>query len=144
MILDMGPHWFDWGLTATASAWQTFVLAYLTAVVILFVGRSFFTGAWAALKHRSANMDTLVALGAGVAYAYALGITLMRLAGSATEAHVYFESAAMIITLIAVGKWLEARAKGKAGEAIEALLDLAPQRATVLRGDLWVEIPVAE
>lgn len=144
MILDMGPHWFEWGLTPTASTWQTVVLAYLTAVVVFYVGRSFFEGAWAALKHGSSNMDTLVALGTGVAFVYSLVITLMKLAGSTTDAHVYFESAAMILTLIAVGKWLEARAKGKAGEAIEALLDLAPQRATVKRGDQWLEIAVAE
>ncbi|MBA2663784.1 MAG: heavy metal translocating P-type ATPase [Bradymonadaceae bacterium] len=144
MVLDMGPMWFDWQMNPTADIWRMIVLAYLTGVVLVYVGRGFFEGALKAARHGSLNMDSLVSLGAGTAYVFSLVVTVLLILGIHATHHVYFESAAMILTLISVGKWLEARAKGKAGEAIEALLDLAPQQATVLRDGQWVDIAASE
>jgi len=94
----------------------------LTTPVLGWAGREFFTGAWAAVRQRSADMNVLVALGTGSAYLYSLAATV---APHALHAHhAYFESAAVIITLILFGRWLEARAKSRTGAAIEKLLSL--------------------
>ena len=143
MALEMGPMWLDWGEpTVAAENTRLGLLIYLTGIVVVYVGQGFFVGAWKALKGFHFNMDSLVALGGGSAFAYSTVVSLMMIFGTDFHAHPYFESAAMIISLIALGKWLEARAKGKAGEAIESLLDLAAQKARIQRGDDWIEVDV--
>ncbi|RDV38488.1 heavy metal translocating P-type ATPase [Bradymonadaceae bacterium TMQ3] len=144
MLLDMGPMWLDWQANFAAEATRLITLIYLTGVVIAYVGQGFFKGAFAAARHGAVNMDTLVALGAGTAYVFSTIISVLYIAGAVAHAHPYFESAAMILTLIGLGKWLEARAKGKAGEAIEALLDLGAKQAFVQRDDQWTAVDVAE
>lgn len=144
MALDMVPMYFDWQANHLAESTRLAVLIYLTGLVCAYVGQAFFTGAYKAIKRFHFNMDTLVSLGAGTAFVYSTIVSVMYMAHVHVHAHPYFESAAMIITLIALGKWLEARAKGKAGEAIAALLDLAAQSAHVRQGDEWVEIPASE
>ncbi|HET6361387.1 MAG TPA: heavy metal translocating P-type ATPase [Gemmatimonadota bacterium] len=123
--------------------WLQLVLA---TPILAFSGRHFFVGAWKGLRHRSADMNTLVATGTGAAYAYSAVATLapevFRSAG--IEPHVYFEAAATIVTLILLGTWLEVRAKGRTGEAIRALLGLQPDTARLRRGGVEVEVPVAE
>lgn len=141
IIMQMGPDMFGISLEAGADAGRVGLLAYLTFLVLGFTGRPFFKGAWASAKHGSASMDTLVALGAGVAFLYSLGVWIAGFWG--VSGAVYFESAAMIVTLIGVGKWLESRARGKAGDAIEALLELGAATARVRRGERFEEIPVA-
>ena len=111
----------------------------LATPVQFYSGRDYYVHAWKALKARTANMDTLIAMGSSVAYLYSLILLISGAAG-----HVYFETAALIITLILVGKYLEARAKSQTGAAIRALVGLQPKTARVLRGTQEVDVPVAE
>jgi len=127
----------------TLPPWLQLVLA---TPILAYSGRHFFVGAWKGVKHRSADMNTLVATGTGAAYAYSAAATLapdvFRSAG--IEPHVYFEAAATIVTLILLGAWLEVRAKGRTGEAIRELLGLQPEAARVRRGGVEVEVPVEQ
>ena len=110
----------------------------LTLPVIFYAGASFYTDAWTAALHRAANMNTLIALGTGAAFLYSLWETVSG------GHNVYFESAAVIITLILLGRTLEARARGRASEAIRRLMDLQPPVAHVIRNGTEVEIPVED
>lgn len=110
----------------------------LATVVVFGAGSEFFTGALRQLRFFRANMDTLVAMGSGAAYAYsALGL----LGGSG---ELYFESASMIVTLVLLGRYLEIRARERANKAIEKLASLAPSTATCLRGGKEVVVQVSE
>jgi P-type Cu+ transporter len=141
LVLQMGPMWFELALSAAAEAWRLGLLAYLTTVVFAYVGKPYLVGAVKSIRHGRANMDTLIAMGSSAAWGFSMVIAAAALLGTTLAGgEVYFDGAAMILTLISIGKWLEARAKGKAGEAIEALLDLAASTARVRRGDEWVEI----
>jgi Cu+-exporting ATPase len=111
----------------------------LATPVQFYSGRDFYVGAWKALKARTANMDSLIAIGSSAAYFYSVALLAFNMIG-----HVYFETAAVIITLILVGKYLEARAKSQTGAAIKALIGLQPKTARVLRGGVEVDVPVAE
>ncbi|HMR64209.1 MAG TPA: heavy metal translocating P-type ATPase, partial [Anaerolineae bacterium] len=119
--------------------WINVTLLALTSPVMIYTGRDYFTGAWRSLRSGTANMDLLVALGAGVTFAYSTIATLGWL-----NAPTYFETAAMIITLIKVGKVLEARAKGQAGAAIKTLIGLQAKTARIEREGLEVEVPVEQ
>ncbi len=110
----------------------------LTLPVVFYAGAPFYTGAWNALRHRAANMNTLVALGTGTAFLYSLVETLRG------GHQVYFEAAAVIIALILLGRMLEARARGRASEAIRRLMDLQPPTARLLRDGAEIEVPVEE
>ena len=115
-------------------------LFLLLAIPVQFYsGRDFYVHAWKALKARTANMDTLIALGSSAAFFYSTALLAFNLSG-----HVYFETAAVIIVLILVGKYLEARAKSQTGAAIRALIGLQPKTARVLRGGVEVEAPLSE
>jgi Cu+-exporting ATPase len=122
------------------------LLFLLTGVVILWAGREFFTGAWNQLKRRSSDMNTLVAVGTGTAFLYSAIVTfrpdLFRF--DASEPPVYYDTAAMIITLILLGRFLEARAKHHTSDAIRKLMDLSPKTGRVLRQGREVEIPFGE
>jgi Cu+-exporting ATPase len=109
----------------------------LATLVQFFIGARFYTGAWKALRARIGNMDLLVALGTSAAYFYSLYLLLVRPAGTP----LYFDSAAVVIALVTVGKWLEARAKRSTTAQIRALMSLRPERARVARGGEEVEIP---
>ncbi len=111
----------------------------LATPVQFYSGRDFYIHAWKALRARTANMDTLIAMGSSVAYLYSLFLLL-----SGGSGHVYFETAALIITLILVGKYLEARAKSQTSAAIKTLIGLQPKTARVVRGGQELDIPVAE
>jgi P-type Cu+ transporter len=119
--------WFDWLLLALATPVQ------------FYVGAQYYVSAYKALRNGSANMDVLIALGSSVAYFYSILILLGVLSG-----HVYLETAAVIITLIRLGKYLEARAKGKTGDAIRKLLNLQPDKARIKRGNEVVEVKADE
>ncbi len=118
----------------------------LTAAVMAINARVFLRGVQGAL-HRAPNMDTLVSLGSMAAFGYST-YTLFCMTSAATPAHflhdLYFESAAMILTLITLGKLLEARAKGHTTDALKSLMKLAPQTATVRRDGMDVTVPIAE
>jgi Cu+-exporting ATPase len=119
--------WFDWLLFALATPVQ------------FYVGRQYYVGAYKALRNGAANMDVLIAMGSSAAYFYSLPILFGWLTG-----HVYFETAAVIITLIVLGKFLEARAKGRTSEAIKKLMGLRPKMARVRRDGLEADVPVDE
>lgn len=136
--------------------WLQFLL---TTPILLYSGRQFFTGAWGALRHRAADMNTLIALGTGAAYGFSVISTFFpqlvvgtpaHAGGHATGAHagaaapVYFEAAAVIIALILVGRLLEARAKARTGDAIRRLMGLQARTARVVRHGREMEIPVEE
>jgi P-type Cu+ transporter len=108
----------------------------LTTPVVFYAGAPFYQGAWNALRHRSANMNTLIALGTGAAFLDSLAVTVRG--GHA----VYYEAAAVIVTLILLGRVLEARARGKASEAIRHLRELQPKTARVVRGGAEQDIPI--
>ena len=123
------------------------VIQMAIAGVILVVNRKFFISGFRAVLNLSPNMDTLVALGSGVSYFYSIYVVLMML-GAEHSGHylhqLYFESAAMILTLITVGKMLESRAKGKTTDAIQSLISLAPKTATVIRDGVEQTILASE
>lgn len=115
----------------------------LTSVVLFYAGLEFFKNAALALKNVSANMDTLVALGTGAAYLYSSIVTFWpELVGN--MGHVYYETAAVIITLILLGRFLEAKAKGRAGEAIQSLMHMQAKKARILRDGDEVEVELDE
>jgi Cu+-exporting ATPase len=111
----------------------------LATPVQFYAGRDFYVHAWKALKARTANMDTLIALGTSAAYFYSLWLLLAGMTG-----HVYFETAAVIIALVLVGKFMEARAKSQTSAAIKALMGLQARTARVLRGGVEADIPLAQ
>lgn len=110
----------------------------LTLPVIFYAGAPFYIAAWTALRHRSANMNTLISLGTGAAFLYSLYETVRG------GAAVYYEAAAVIVALVLLGRTLEAGARGRASEAIRRLIDLQPRTARILRGGAEVEIGVDE
>lgn len=115
------------------------VLLALATPVQFIVGRQYYIGAYKALKNGSANMDVLIALGSSVAYLYSIPIALGLLAG-----HSYFETSAVIITLVKLGKYLEARAKGQTSSAIQKLLSLRVKTARIVREGREEEIPLKD
>jgi Cu+-exporting ATPase len=117
---------------------MTWIQLTLTAPVVFFAGAPFYKGAWTALRHRSANMNTLIALGTGAAFLYSLAVTI----GGGRQ--VYYEAAAVIVTLILLGRVLEARARGKASEAIRRLRELQPKTARVVRDGAELDIPIEQ
>jgi Cu+-exporting ATPase len=117
--------------------WVSWVMLLLATPVQFYVGWQYYVGAYKALRNGSANMDVLIAMGSSVAYFYSIVITLGLLGG-----HVYYETAAVIITLIRLGKFLEARAKGRTSEAIKKLMGLRAKTARVVRDGQEMEVPV--
>jgi Cu+-exporting ATPase len=115
------------GMSMPTARWLYWLQFALTTPVVFWSGGTFFTKAWRLAKQRTANMDTLIALGVGSAYGYSLPGLFRR------RGHIYFEAGAAIITFVLLGRFLEEQAKGKAGEAIRKLVDLQPQTATLIR-----------
>jgi Cu+-exporting ATPase len=138
-LLSMGR---DFGLLGAWShaLWVNWAFWALATPVQFYTGWDYYTGGWKSLKNRSANMDVLVAMGSSVAYFYSLAVLLYPALGS----HVYFETSAVIITLIKLGKMLEARAKGKTGNAIRKLMGLRPKTATIIRDGKEAEVSLKE
>jgi P-type Cu+ transporter len=121
---ELLPRWLQLALATPVQFW---------------IGRRFYVGGWKALRGGGANMDVLVALGTSMAYGLSAVVTLLGL----HQQHVYFEASAVIITLVLMGKLLEARAKLRTSAAIEALVRLQPKTARVERDGALVEVPVA-
>src|SRR3989344_5303265 len=116
------------------------ILFLLTIPVQVYVGYRFYTGTLIALKNKSANMDSLIAIGTSSAFIYSSLVTFLPSFFQSNE--VYFDTAAIIITFIILGKWLEAKAKGKASEAIKKLIGLQPKTARVIRNGKQIQIPI--
>lgn len=126
--------------------WANWLLCALATPVIFWCGRQFFVLAGKALRHASTTMDTLIAMGSGAAWAYST-YSLFRHQGHGhvQSEHIYFETGAVIVTLILVGRYLEARAKTRMGDSIRKLMDLAPKTATLVGEDgLERELPVKD
>ena len=141
------PHWFDGNHVAMG------LNQLLLAGIVMVINQKFFNSGFKGLLHRAPNMDTLVALGSSASFlwsTYALfAMTRAQVDGNDTLVmhymmELYFESAAMILTLITVGKMLEARSKGKTTDALKSLMKLAPQTATLLREGAEVTVPIAQ
>lgn len=126
--------------------WLMPVIFVVATAVQWWAGKDFYASAWAAAKHRSTNMNTLVALGTGVAWGYSTFITLWpALAERAgLPLHVYYETSLIIIALVLAGKWMEARAKKATAAAVTALVGLAPKTARVVRHGAEVDVPVED
>lgn len=120
-----------------AQPWFNWLMLALALPVQFYVGWQYYVGAFKALRNQSANMDVLIVMGTSAAFLYSLPITFGLLMG-----HVYYETAAVIITLIRLGKFLEARAKGRTSEAIKKLMGLRAKTARVVRNGTEVEVPV--
>jgi Cu+-exporting ATPase len=139
----MQPHWFPF-----LPEWlhNGYFLWALASVVQFWVGWQFYATAWSALKHGTTTMNTLVAMGSSAAYIYSvLGVLFPAFfEHQGLGEPMYFDSAAFIITLILLGRLLEARAKGQTGAAIKALIGLQPKTARVVRAGVESDVPVAQ
>ena len=124
--------------------WLNPGLLFLATPVQFWAGRRFYRGAWGALKHGQANMNTLVVMGTTAAYLYSAVAALAPGLFAAGRADVYFDTSALIITLILLGRLLEARAKGRTNEAIKKLAGLQAKTARVVRGGEEVDVPVED
>ena len=140
MVLMYVPLYID------TMDWLMPTIFVVATVVQFWAGRSIYASAWAAAKHHSTNMTTLVSLGTGVAYGYSTFVTLWPGLAEAwgLPLHVYYETSLVIIALVLAGKWMEARAKRATAAAVKALLSLAPPTARVVRNGLDVDVPLEE
>ncbi|MBS4210625.1 heavy metal translocating P-type ATPase [Bacillus sp. FJAT-50079] len=116
----------------------------LATPVQFYIGKQFYVGAYKALKNKSANMDVLVALGTSAAYFYSVYLAIMSIGKETSFIHLYFETSAVLITLIILGKLFEAKAKGRSSEAIKKLIGLQAKTATAIRNRMEIEIPLEE
>ncbi|MCB1352754.1 MAG: copper-translocating P-type ATPase [Rhodobacteraceae bacterium] len=147
-VIEMGGHMVPALHHALAGAFGAFgvnlILFLLTTAVLFGPGRVFFTKGLPALFRGAPEMNSLVALGAGAAWAYSSVATFAPGLLPAGTAHVYYESAALIVTLILVGRYLEARARGRTGQAIEKLVGLQPRTARRVVDGREIEVPIEE
>ncbi len=125
------------GMSTAPAPWTNWLMLALALPIQFYVGWQYYVGAFKALRNKSANMDVLIVMGTSAAFFYSLPVTLGLLAG-----HVYYETAAVIITLIRLGKFLEARAKGRTSEAIKKLMGLRAKTARIIRDGGETEVPV--
>ncbi|GGJ67587.1 heavy metal translocating P-type ATPase [Deinococcus aquiradiocola] len=145
LLLAMLPMLFmpaEMWLTAHLGAGLNVLMLALAVPVQFGPGRRFYRQGWAALRHRSPDMNTLVMIGTTAAFAYSVLVTLAPGFFQAGTAHVYFEASAVVITLVLLGKYLEALAKGRSGDAMKSLLGLQVRTARVLRAGTETEVPV--
>ena len=135
----------DFGMLGTWSdaLWGNWLMFALAVPVQFYVGWDYYTGGFKALRNGAANMDVLVAMGSSAAFFYSVPVTVaLTLGSTALGSHVYFETAAVIITLIKLGKLLEVRAKNRAGAAIKELMELQAKTARVIRNGEEIDIPI--
>ncbi|MCX6578146.1 MAG: heavy metal translocating P-type ATPase, partial [Candidatus Aminicenantes bacterium] len=143
IFIGSSPHFFPW----IPSLLNNYVLLWaLTTPVQFWIGGQFYRGAWGAFKHRNADMNTLIAVGTSAAYLYSVAATVVPsfFKAGGLMPDVYFDTSAVIITLILFGRMLEARAKGQTSEAIKKLIGLQPKTARVIREGREMDIPVKD
>ncbi|NGZ67735.1 copper-translocating P-type ATPase [Vibrio aestuarianus subsp. cardii] len=147
--LMLGIPLMGWGVAggnmmiqSTLDQWLWTVIGLLCFGLLATAGRQFFSNAWLALRHRRATMDTLVALGTGSAWVYSMLVIIAPNWFPLASRHVYFEASAMIIGLISLGHYIEARAKAKTTQSLQALINLQPQQATLItaQGDKTIDV----
>ena len=155
MYFSMGVHMagFPVPIALQGNHVALALLQMILSAIVMVINQKFFISGWKGLIHRAPNMDTLVAMGSGVSFAWSVYV-LFRMAGAQFRGdmpgvmdgmnQLYFESAAMILTLITVGKMLEARSKGRTTDALKSLMKLAPQTAVLLRDGAEVTVPIAQ
>ncbi|MFY2738057.1 copper-exporting P-type ATPase CopA [Pseudocitrobacter faecalis] len=131
-------------MVTDANRSQWLVIGLVTLAVMVFAGGHFYSSAWKSLKNGTATMDTLVALGTGVAWLYSMSVNLWPQWFPMEARHLYYEASAMIIGLINLGHMLEARARQRSSKALEKLLDLTPPSARVVTEDGEKTVPLAE
>ena len=137
----------DFGLLGmwAHQTWAVWFMFLLATPVQFYVGRDYYVGAYKSLRNGAANMDVLIAMGSSVAYFYSIAVAVgLTLGNTIIGDHVYFETAAIIIVLIKLGKVLEVRAKGQTSEAIKKLMGLRAKTARVVRNGEEVDIPVEQ
>lgn len=155
MYFSMGHTMWGWPLPSFFNENHVAMglVQLLLTMIIMVIHRKFFINGWKGLVHRSPNMDTLVALGAGASFVYSLyalfAMTDAQVNGGSDAAmhwmhEFYFESAAMILTLITIGKTLEAYSKGKTTDALKGLMQLAPKTAVILRDGEEITVPIEQ
>ena len=152
MYFSMGHTMWGWPVPAffDGNHLALGLLQMILAAIVMIINQKFFINGFRGLIHRAPNMDTLVAMGSAASFGWSVYVLFaMTAAGDTQTMHtymhdLYFESAAMILTLITVGKMLEARSKGKTTDALKSLMKLAPQTAIVERGGIETEIPVSQ
>jgi Cu+-exporting ATPase len=132
----------DFGLIGMWShaSWVNWLFWALATPVQFYTGWDYYVNGFKSLRNKSANMDVLVAMGSSVAYFYSLALLIFPILGQ----HVYFETSAVIITLIKLGKMLESRTKGRTGGAIRKLIGLRPKTATIIENEAEKEVPIAQ
>ncbi|WP_347455152.1 heavy metal translocating P-type ATPase [Acinetobacter thermotolerans] len=147
-ILEMGAHlipafhhWIAHNI-GTQNSW--YIQFVLTTLVLLFPGRRFYQHGIPALLRLAPDMNSLVTVGTSAAYLFSVIATFFPSLLPQATVHVYFEAAAVIIALILLGRYLEARAKGKTSQAIQYLIGLQPRTARVLQGGQWLDLPISE
>ena len=155
MYVSMGHMMWNWPLPSFMAGNHVAMGLYqmLLTILVMIINQKFFVSGFTSLLHKSPNMDTLVALGSGASFAYST-YALFAMTGAQMRMDMgdvmqymdefYFESAAMILTLITVGKMLEAYSKGKTTNALKSLMQLAPKKATILRDGEEVSVPVEQ
>jgi Cu+-exporting ATPase len=136
MVLNMGPDF----------PWKPYLLWALATPVQFWTGWRFYKGMWGALRHKTADMNTLIAVGTSAAYFYSMVVVLAPglFAAAGIELGLYFDTSSMIIALILLGRFLESRAKGQTSEAIKKLIGLTPRVATIVRDGKEIEVSVEE
>lgn len=149
MYVSMGYVMWGWYLPPVIANSPVIIalIQMALSLVIIVINSKFFINGINAVLHRSPNMDTLVALGSGVSFLYSLGVLILMCLDEDRTHYLhdlYFESSAMIVTLITVGKLLEAKAKGRTTSALKALMDLSPKLATVIRDGKEISIRAGE
>ena len=148
MYISMGHIMWGWWLPITNPV-IIGASELVLSLVIMIINRNFFINGFKGFVKKSPNMDTLVALGSGVSFGYSVYLFIKMITESGDMAHhylhqFYFESAAMIVTLITVGKMLEARSKGKTTNALKSLMKLAPKTATIIVDGIETEVPIEQ
>jgi Cu+-exporting ATPase len=141
VVIGSMSDFFPWAPAWLRNPW---LLMLLTTPVQFWVGWQFHAGFLLDLRYRSASMASLVSIGTNAAFFFSVGVTLWPHAFMGLGAMTYYETAALLMTLIVLGRWLEARAKGRTSEAIRRLVALAPRTARVLRGGQERDLPVAD
>lgn len=140
MVFGMNVPAIDTGWNLNHVVWV--LIAVITAWVMYYTGRHFFSGALKSLQNRSATMDTLIALGTGTAWLYSTIIVLFPALVPEIARHVYFEAAVIIIGMVNLGQALELKARGRTSQAIRRLLDLQQKTACIVRDDEEVDVPI--
>ena len=143
-VLSMGRDFEIWGEWSHA-AWVNWLMFALATPVQFYVGREYYVGAYKSLRSGFANMDVLVAMGSTVAFVYSVAVLIGKTLGVyGWGEHVYFETSATIITLILVGRWIEAKAQHRTSTAVRKLMELTPTLARVIRDGQEVEMSMEQ